>query len=521
MKWNPITRRHFLEGTGATLLLPLLPSLLPRNAAAQTLIQKNLICIPTFHGLMRDTGPNSDLMPVSNVLNGTLEGYASYTQPGRHRIHYKSLLDVKNQYGKISRLIDADFNPYLAKMNMLQGMDITCIGELHHSAHFGNTATSSSAQTKAQPMASIDQVAANSLGFYKNSNLKRTSVAYTDFYKDQVNNGTCYAYTNPNDPLNSPVIHKPAFYNPATLWDAFFGGTSTNPALKSSLVDKVLGDYNVLRTDRNLAAEDKVKLDNHIAMIFEAQKKITSISTTCAQLRPPASLTEAKQLIEAMNTIIVALISCGLCHSFHGWSAFMNSTDENQWHNDWAHACFNPTTDTIANQVNYDKHLESTSMILKSCCLDLVKKLDQAGQLDKSLVVWVQEHSRRGHYSLDFPVITFGSAGGVFKTGQYVDYRRLGASNEAMWNSYSYGYPHAQFLANCLRAVDVPIAEYEALNKAEYTDPIFKSRSGYSSTIMEYFDKDTGTSKPNGNIKAAYSNWTGHDLSSWLPLIKV
>jgi hypothetical protein len=509
MKWNPITRRHFLEGAGATLLLPLLPSLLPRNVAAQTLSQKNLICIPTFHGLMRDSGPNSDLMPVSNIVNGTLDGYATFTPPGRHKIHYKSLVEVKSQYGKISRLVDADFNNYLAKMNMLHSLDIPSVGEIHHSGHFGNNATGSTILPQIQPMASIDQVAANSPGFYKNPNLKRTSVAYADYYKSQSQTGTCFTYVNPADPVNGGIIRKPAFYNPASLWDSFFGGSGSNPKLKSSLVDKVIADYRSVRTNPNLASEDKLKLDTHIAMIQETQRKIATISATCGMTRPPSTLTEAKLIIEAMNSVIVSLISCGLCHSFHGWAPYMNSTDEKQWHDDWAHMCFDPPTDAVTNQFNYDKHLESTSMILKSCVLDLVKKLDAVGQLDRSLVVWVQEHGRRGHWSCSFPVITFGSADGVFKTGQYVDYRRIAATNHDQWNTYNYGYPHAQLLANCLRAVDVPVAEYEALNKPECVDPVFKARSGYSSTIIT-----------DGGIKGAYSGWTGHDLSGWLPLIK-
>jgi hypothetical protein len=509
MKWNPITRRHFLEGAGSTLLLPFLPSLWPEKAAAQALLQKNLICIPSFHGMFRQHGPTSILMPQTTTLNGSLAGYNSFTPTGRHKIHYRSLTDVVAQNGKVSELIDAQFNPYVSKMLMMQGFDILALGWYHHDGHFGNYPTGPAWNSGAQSMASIDQVAANSLGFYKNANLRRTSVAYAESWAGQQNIGTSFAYKDPNNPVEGGVDHKPGFYSPQALWDAFFGSTTVKSPIKSTLVDRVLADYKSTRLNPRLGAEDRIKMDNHIALLAETQKKVNAVSQVCSQLRPTTTVTDAKLIIEAINSVIVSLISCGLCHVFHGWSIFMNTRDINEWHSVWAHGGYANDTDTIGNQFNYDKHVEATSLILKYFCLDLVKKLDQIGQLDNSLVVWVQEHSKRGHESWNIPIITFGSAGGVFKTGQHVDFRNLALRDDKVYTTF--GYPHSQALANFLRAVDVPVTEYEALNKIEYSDPLFKPRSGYSTSKIH---ADFGIAKQN------YGTWTGHDLSSWLPLIK-
>src|SRR5262249_17478135 len=127
MLWNRRSRRHFLQGAGVVLALPLLRSLLPveleRSAKAETM-PKSFVGIANYHGLYRMYGPTSQLMPQTPEKDGTLVGFQPLSIPDRHTIYHESLTTLANNSGgKISDVIDADFTPYLSKMLMLQGFD--------------------------------------------------------------------------------------------------------------------------------------------------------------------------------------------------------------------------------------------------------------------------------------------------------------------------------------------------------------------------------------------------------------
>src|SRR5439155_16735142 len=143
---------------------------------------------------------------------------------------------------------------------------------------------------------------------------------------------------------------------------------------------------------------------------------------------------------------------------------------------------------------------EHNRSVMKDICLDLAKKLDANGILDSTLIACVQEHNKRGHESWNVPVITFGSAGGVLKTGQYLDYRNMTKRDDKVYSRF--GYPINQLLANFLQAVDVPRSEFEALNKA--SNSLFKANSGYG--VSRYNSADLGVFVDN------YSGWGGVDL---------
>lgn len=515
MNYNRMTRRHFLQGAGGALLLPFLPSLFSEKAAAQVMsnTQKNFIGMAAFNGLFRMYGPTSILMPATNPVNNTLSGFAAQDLPGKHRIHSKLLSDIANaNNGRISDLIDTSFSPYLGKMNMLQGLDYLALGWRHHHGQFGNMADSFSGPNGMPAMASIEQVMAFSSTFYKNPALIGKAVAYNANSAERGNYGASHTWANPASKATSEIVYTSPYSNPATLWDSFFKTqTATTPTnVKATLVDQVLNDYKNLRASSRLGAEDKVKLDQHIALLYETQKKVTAVGAVCNFLRPSSSLADRKLILQTLNSVIVALISCGYCHSFLGWANSLLSANPEDWHT-WSHASYSSESDAIGNAADYNNLVEQNRSTLKDMFLDLVTKLDQAGHLNNSVVVWSQEHSKRGHEAWNVPVIMAGSAGGVFKTGQYIDYRNLNSGDDLTYTRL--GFPITQLLGNILQAVDVLPAEYESYNKTDFSNSIFAAKSGYGHSK---FDPDGFEGKAGGH----YKTWAGHSLSSWLPLIK-
>ena len=500
----------------AMLSLPLLPSLIPEKLWAQVSAQqKNFIGVLGFHGLFRMYGPQSILMPRTPLGTTSLSGFTPLDVPNRHRIHSQALETLRVQNGgSISNLIDSSFNPYLSKMLMMQGLDYLALGWFHHNGAFGNFASTAGDSGNAAA-ATIDQVMAYSSNFYKNPSLVGRSVGYTA-RQTEVQSGTghyggCFTFSNPGDKVNSSIVGRTGFSNPGTLWDQYFGSSTQQTPRKISLVDRVIKDYQSLRTNPRLGSEDRSRVDQHINLLFETEKRVRAVANVCTSLRPASSLTDRALILSAFNDVIVSLIACGLCHSFMGWGhAIISPDDSEAWHR-WAHEGYDNDNDVITNQSSYNSLVEQNRVVLKTMCLDLVRKLDGIGQLDNSLVALIYEHNKRGHESWNVPAITFGSAGGIFKTGQYVDYRNLNTGDDAVFSRL--GYPINQLLANMLQASGVPPAEYEALNKSAFSSSLFAPRSGYSVSRIH----PDAVSKFSSNYS---SRWQGHNLSDWLPLIR-
>ncbi len=173
MKIDPLTRRGFLQGVGASLVLPVLPSLLPRSVAAQAMpVQKTFVGVVSNNGLYRMYGPDSQLMPLLPLDAPTYntKGLTAVQTP-QHTIHTQSLMTLAAANGgAISDIIDSTFTPMLPKMLMMQGFDYLPLAYSHHQAHFGNSNDDGTTSTDGnQAMASIDRVLGYSGSFYKNA----------------------------------------------------------------------------------------------------------------------------------------------------------------------------------------------------------------------------------------------------------------------------------------------------------------------------------------------------------------
>ncbi len=543
-----MTRRHFLQGAGGAILsLPFLPSLIGNRAMAALLAanqQKSFIGVGAFHGLYRMHGPKSQLMPVLPDDIRSVAGFTPLSLPGKHTVYARPLSQLL-QNNQISQIINSSFNPVLSKMLMMQGLDFLSIYG-HNGAQFGNQNTSGGV-TGLSSTASIDQVMANSLNFYKNPALKgRSLVVGPNKYETGLRPGgygISSAYQTPSSPLTSAIVSPPLAYNPQAVWDKYFGQAPTTLPLKKTLVDLVLADYKSVRGSRALASEDKRVLDQHIELLQNTQLAVNNQSLQInGGIRPPnkapsgadwgagvydlvaCTAADRRILIKTMNSVITSLISSGLCHSFLASSESLTSTDLGAWHA-WAHAGYDNDKDLIANVESYNSVITENTIVMQDMCLDLALKLDSISSngstlLDSSLITCIQEHSKRGHEAWNIPVITFGSAGGTLKTGQYLDYRNFETTrNDLGWTRF--GFPMNQLWANLLQAMDVPPGEFEALGKVADSHPSFTingRRTGYGVSLFWTADGASVGLVPVSS--SHYSTWGGTDLSSWLPFIK-
>ncbi len=292
------------------------------------------------------------------------------------------------------------------------------------------------------------------------------------------------------------------YSNPATLFDAYFmTQTASQTPLRKTLVDQVLKDYNSLRqSNTRLGAADKQRLDLHIQFLQDTQTKVNAVIPVCTQMRPADNLTDRKIILNTINSVITSMVACGLCNSFLGWAHSIEDGDPNNYHK-WSHEGFDNDNNTISDATSYASLVENNRNILKEICLDLATKLDANHLLDDTVIVCMQEHNKRGHESWNVPVITFGGAGGTFKTGQYIDYRDMGDTSRDDLVYSRFGFPTAQLLANILQSMGMPIAEYEALNRQP--GPQFKSMSGLRRERLQQRDHErrAGTTRTTGRTR--------------------
>lgn len=546
MKWNAISRRHFLQGAGATLALPLLPSLMSKKAWAQAApVQKSFIGIANFNGLFRMLGPNSMLMPQLPYDPRTMTGFSSvftpFTAPGLHTVYSAPLASLASG-GALSGIVDASFASMLPKMTVMMGFDYLALQtDNHHRGHFGNLNANFGGPYPAA-VATLDQVMANSLNFYKNPALQGTSVVYTTNDTDigliATGTATSATYANPAQPTTSAIIGTPPFFNPQAVWDKFFGSSmQTGPNLKGTLVDQCLADYKAIRNGSRISAADAQILDQHVAFLQQAETQVTAMSGCQPGTRPngvapsgaawgaslsdstPGTMADRIALIEAMNTVITALIACGLCNSFLGSADSLTSTNLSDWHA-WSHESYDGPNDAISNPTTYATLINDNTIVMKTMALDLAQKLDAIkpdgvrSLLDNALIAVVEEHSKLGHQTWGIPCITFGSAGGALATGLYLDYRNLDSGDDQDFTRC--GYPINQLWANWLQAVGVPASEYEALNQsADCGFQIGNRLTGYGPSSLATPLSINTTYQSNYGA----SGWTGYDLSSWLPFL--
>ena len=123
MKFNRLSRRMFLQGSaGAWLAIPLLESLLPREARAQGAPVRRFISIITPY----DMGHHAAWLPDTNSpLTNIGQPSRTFASPnGDHPIRYQPLRDfVPSTTTPLSRVAGTHFNPYLSQLTIMRSLN--------------------------------------------------------------------------------------------------------------------------------------------------------------------------------------------------------------------------------------------------------------------------------------------------------------------------------------------------------------------------------------------------------------
>lgn len=495
MKYNPISRRHFLQGlAGAGLALPFLPSLMPKAEAAVFSGPKYFFLIASQHGCLAD----SSLYP-SVAATRTLQLYSGAAASGLdHVARYDTLSNLRtartdsfNPSGalEVSPVLGSFLNPYLNKINILRGLDLMYGGSHHTGGYLGNFhanmngvsngSTVIDSRLSLPPMETIDQVMANSSNFYAAGDPITSKVmianAYSgvpSYYNDggSIRQATAPGYNDASSLFNS-------------IWGTNYGNNTNNTSSMTSLVDKVYDDYNRLNSSvygpgKRLSSADRQTLQAHMDELRSLETRIQNQASACTVTAPGnVSFAYDDRVLSNIQTdwatyldVMTNAIKCGM--SRIGILAPMyNSAFSGDFHQQIAHLHYNAD----AQQELIRSHRFTGQYVFAELLRRLNVEMTPGGgttYLDNSLVVWNMESSYWAHDGCILPTITAGSAGGYFNTGLYVDYRNLSNLGITRWHpELRPGLPMNRWLATVLTAMGIQPSEYARSGMIGYGDP--------------------------------------------------
>jgi hypothetical protein len=301
--FNRLSRRQFLLGAGGTALaLPLLPSLLPREARAATeaaaSAERYFVHMTTWHGLYQ-----------SQFFGPLLDQAATQTQSyGGIAIRGAPLAaTTANGMTVISDVLQAKSSALstrmLSRMNVINGLDFAVSVGHNRGGTLGGDATNPT----------IDQVLAASRSFYP------TTVLQPAIVRNLVSlskSGTATVQTESTAESNVKLFDR--------LFKTSVGGGGTSAPEQAVLVDRVKEHAGLVMADPACSSDCKTRLSNYLDLLSDVESKLQT-TVTSSFSRPttdtsavesasgfygqPSSQAQCEQL---WNDIIVAAFSAGI-----------------------------------------------------------------------------------------------------------------------------------------------------------------------------------------------------------------
>lgn len=448
---NGATRRMFLRGTGGALLaIPFLDSLAPRSARAggSNGLPRRFAAFSTGHGGIR----GANMFPADATLTAS-QAYAG------HQVRRGALgLAVDGGVASLSPVLSGSSSVFTstlaAKLNVLRGLDAGFYLAHTTGVHLGNLAGHDEALAPvSERRPTIDQVLAYSTTFYPQVPLVRSIQVGPNY-------SISLGRENPFDPA-SPLQFLPSSPRSIDLFNQIYTPPDPSEQPREPVVDRVLADYQRVRGSARISAQDRTRLDAHIARLVDFEAKLQAVQT-CGTVEPPTAEAEsvlhqpgfgtdpaAQALYYQLFTDVVAIaFSCDTCRIASFAADALMDYSGTDYHQDVAHRAEvdvpieppeDPLSQVFAQQIVRDGH----QRFFESVYLDFIAKLDAIDDgiggtlLDSCLVAWTQESGVYTHDAIDCAVVLAGGAGGSMTTGNFCDYRDI----SVMGNQYGDSYP--------------------------------------------------------------------------------
>ncbi len=456
------SRRQFLIGTGQTLLfVPLLPSLLPLEAFAQSQMAPRRM----MNFLLQHHWKPSHWTNFENGLSNV----------GSIGVKERMLTAFGNSGSSLGQYLTDPIYSSLLQRNLItiaRGFNHELSGGNGHvtrtmGGHVTDEAGSSSNNGNAQ--ASYDYVIERSssvnAGYTNKLKVARVDLqgTWTFVNKDPGSTNS----SNPN-PYNYYNIGQ--FYN--DLFSGLTGGTTTpqtgvdsTKVRKNNILNRIFPAFQSFKSNRKISKEDQLRLDQHLSYISDLQKQYANTTVilppamTCTKPNAPGAypnMINQKQVNELYIDMLALAFKCGLTQ----YGAMMFEWDGVEW-------LPNSPGGRLHLLVHGDSGQQGSDMSVKAfqkfaydnIAMRFLKNLDEMeGTTGKTylenMVVSMNQHcgasdeaSNGGpHPDYDVQQVMFGNMGGMLRSGRYYSVPR--------------NLPSNTYFMTLLKLMGVPESEY-------------------------------------------------------------
>lgn len=495
----------FLKSARNSLAIPLLPSLLPAEALAQT-------CrTPPARFFMI----GSQWSPTPELYLGGLLAANQLTRVS-DRVATRSLTGLTN----ISDVFGSEFNSFVSKMLILRGLD--GLGPAAQEQHYYGTATAGipatwngssddiNARLAAQGVGVDHDLSpimnGSSIDVVLNNNLRMNPgrLPLMSLVPNQTNGHSVYDWGNQtngsytrqgnNQSTWRGVILRDNDGSTQTLYNRFINQLSggsvvvapSTSAADQDVIQGVFEDYRAVRQNPRLSSVDRSNLEAFMALISDLMRSLAGMAPpppVAVQCRAPSANRPAENnsfnAFKNRVDIVIAAMACDLVRVAN----VQNSTIENALVggqqagiHDYHHSLSGNGSslgNTFLRDAFRNMWIEAgrrTAYVLST----MNSFTEQGGTLlDNSLVYWFTQHGMAqntgtSHTDGDRSVMIAGGGGGALRTGFYVDYRH---ATERYVNGDVYrtpgvpGIPINSLLTTFANLYAIPTSEYEMNNE--------------------------------------------------------
>lgn len=492
MKFDRLSRRMFLRGAaGASLSIPLLESLVPREARAQGMGVRRFISIISPY----DMGHHASWLPNTNSpLTNIAQPMRTFAPGnGHHDVRWQPLTDfVPNSSTPLSIVAGTAFNPYLSSMNLMRSLNHTV--RYGHGGAFVLGGIPGDAGILAErgilPTIETADVVLNKNRAFNPAGLPLIFCGNSGFgpdaYSYSANGGAAANNTCLGDDLLA--IYNRLFSN-GTLPE---NGAGTIRHPRYDILTRVQEDYTRVRNSRRISAVDRQTLDNALDQFRDTQMSLTRVATSSCSHRSLSrqgtfwQAASMPTIGAAMADLIVASIMCDSARVFTIGAPQLQGTHNGQidQHEEVSHVPFSQ----VGGRNSWELSAERKNAIVRNFVAPLLNRLSAAtdpsngrSYLYNSLVYFTAESGIAHGYG-SHPVMLFGNAGGSVSSGNYIDYanRARGAFAGADgftdtvgapdFSSNWWGVHYNRLLVTILQAMGLSPADYEnhSLNQQLY-----------------------------------------------------
>ncbi len=450
MKYHAPSRRMFLSGAGAALVLPFLPSLLPRGVKAETVTRP-----VRYIQVQNPYGPTAKLF----------YGQRTTKQRVSPNVNVEDLTAID---GPISTIFGNEWNPFKSRMSLLSGIDVLSRNPNHHycmttcaSSYDEGLDGDNIAPSSGQP--SLDYIMSASAKVYGgNVPQARRLVALNPVTTDDYSSNRSFSWRPGSSGLSmvSPIKQTDAFYG---VFSSGFGEATVVDPREQALISGVWDDFKRVRDGNRISSADKKRLDAYMGLIND----ITAGAAQCeVPDRPQESSVEIR--IDNQFRLLAAAMVCDLTRV--GSIVLGMSAGGNPRH-DEHHGLMGAEDRGEENGLHKDFVLIGQRIARLATILDGID--EGAGTLlDYTVIYYSMQYGCMSgsdqHTTKNMALMLAGGGGGMLSQGRYIDYaKELGGGVTA---DNRMGIPINNLLVTLMNTMGLSSEDYEPEGRRGYGD---------------------------------------------------